>query len=322
MGKYLILICFFCLFLTAQEKQYISQFGNDVLQKTILIVRGKPSAIVKFPQGNNAIRFKIEEIFFGQAHLFQSIFIFSIPITTISSEDSWVIFLKPMTSEHCMESIGYFSLQDKEAQEKITMLRKIIALEMRKNKKQKQEAYLQYCLEGIVSEKIWTQNNAFQEWLYLCKEHKSLLTKTLLPKLQNIHESLLNKQIQNQIRRTILEIRKTLPENQHLDTKQDLPWLQELEQATKDWQNADTLEKKAKIIQCIGLFPCQNSRMILQDALQDNNPRIRAMSLFYIHFQKDYYFIAQLQKIALHDPIPYIQKKARQLLQQWGRKIQ
>ena len=156
-----------------QPRKQISVNLNDVLQKQYSLSAENP-IIVKFPQGNNAIRLKSKKFFWTSS--FISIHIYFHPYHNHISGFLGNI-LKPMTSEHCMESFGplFFARQ---SSLKITMLRKIIALEMRKIKNKNKKAYLQYCLEGIVSEKYGRKTMHFKNGFIYAKNTNHYLRNT------------------------------------------------------------------------------------------------------------------------------------------------
>lgn len=311
-------LLFFCCCIFA-ENNWISQFGSTVVSKTSLIVRAKPLSLVNLAKGNSAIQVQIEEILYGHAILFQKIFIFSIPSTIFSNEESWILFLKPMSSQHCMECIGFFSVFDQDAQEKIIMLHKLLLLEKIENKAEKEKAYLSYCLEGLVSSKLWIQNQACAECIFLANQYPYLLDSSVLPKLQRAYENVFDKDTKEKISQLILSIRQKNQLLEQDDEKEKVTFWDDWKNAVAQWNLAKTLEQKAKVLQCIGMFDSYDSRMILRGALEDDQPTIRIMAIFFIEYQMNYSFIDSLKKIAQRDKDTRVQEHAKSVLKKWNR---
>ena len=311
-------LLFFCCCVFA-ENNWISQFGSTVIANTSLIVRAKPLSLVNLAKGNSAIQVQIEEILYGHAILFQKMFIFSIPSSIFSDEESWILFLKPMSSQHCMECIGFFSVFDQDAKEKIMMLHKLLLLEKIENKTEKEKAYLSYCLEGLVSSQLWIQSQACAECLFLANQYPYLLDSSVLPKLQQAYENVLDKTIKEKIGQLILSIRQKSQLLDQDDEKEEVTFWDDWKKAVLQWNLAKTLEQKVKVLQCIGMFDSYDSRMILRSALEDENPRIRVMAIFFIEYQMNYYFIDSLRKIAQRDKDTRVQEHAKSVLKKWNR---
>lgn len=311
-------LLFFCCCIFA-DNNWISQFGSTIVSKASLIVRAKPLSLVNLSKGNTAIQVQIEEILYGHAVLFQKMFIFSISSSIFSKEESWILFLKPMSSQHCMECIGFFSVFDQDAQEKIIMLHKLLLLEKIENQKEKEKAYLSYCLDGLMSSKLWIQSQAYAECFFLAKQYPYLLDSSVLPKLQQAYNNLLDTQIKEKIGQLILSIRQKEKLLEEDEDKEKITFWDDWKKATSQWSLAKTLEEKAKVLQCVGMFDSYNSRMILQNALEDAIPRVRIMAIFFIEYQTNYYFVESLRKIAQKDKNIQVQQRAKSVLKKWNR---
>ncbi|NUM34849.1 MAG: HEAT repeat domain-containing protein [Candidatus Brocadiae bacterium] len=306
-----LFLCFFCLllcFLGRAFPENISKLGQDILSKCHLIVQGKPLKSILLPQGGKLIPMKVNSIYYGKAKISQTIHIVYLEVPSFSEQEEWIVFLKALPSGQMYECVGDFSLKEKEGAAKLLALEKIIQIESIPEENQKKKHYLESCLDGLKAQDAWTRVHWLKEWKHLVSHKPDVLDQSLLPKLQEIYDSIVDHDIRDEIRKYLIKLKKQNPQEEK-ETTQSLLW-EKIKQAEKKLKTGSSLEEKIQALQILGFFPCSFSQKALLLSLEDPSPSIQALAAFYLGNQESSKAIPALMKILQSESHIHVKKNA------------
>ncbi len=309
----LILLFLMLGFLPEVFCEYISKFGKETLSRCNLIVKGNPLKTIHLPQGGKMVSFKINAIYYGKAKVSESIYIVFLDLPAFSGEEEWVFFLKTLPSGQMYESIGDFSVKDKESPQKILALEKMVLVESIPET-QKKERYKEFCLEGMRADNAWTRFHWLREWRHLISGSPDVLEAEIFQRLQEIYESVVDSDLREEIKKNLLRIKKNKPE-EGKKTSASLFW-EKIQNAQKKLQESSSLEEKIQAVQLFGSFPCSVSQDALILALQDGFPQVQALAVFYLGNHRNPQSIPEILKILKSEKKIRVKKNAIRALVQ------
>lgn len=289
---------------------YISRFGRDILSQTDFIVEGLQVQKIQLVGGASVIHFQIQANHLGNIATNKSISLLYKKASVFNSGEKRVVFLQSLTSPLSFRVIGEFSLKDRNAKEKLRMLKALLALELIPEQSLKRQKYLQHCLEGMRDSNAWYRTNSFREWEHLVQTQKKLLSSAVVTKLSQIYYQVPEPSLRRQLKSHIQMIRRREKNSENKKHDDQIDIGQYIQNARKQMTAETTIDQKIRALELLALFPCQQSYEIFLIAANDKQSQIRSLAVFHLGFYRTRNSAPILMQTLRSDPSLRVRKNA------------
>ncbi len=284
----LFLLLFLSSSLSWANSNYISLLGNDILQKSELVVLGRPFKVTPLVRTGQVVRFEITDVYWGRSEIGRKVNVFYYFLSKkITPEEQAILFLKPLSTQNTYEVVREITNQDKYFASKQKSLRKLLMIESLSSDEEKKRQLVNFCASGLASQDSWTRWNALHQWEYLVQQKKYIAADEL-QKIIISYKKIPELSLKSRLSTSIIKVKRRLDSSQ-----KKLPIAnrvisppsvheEEIKKTALKLQKANSLEEQIKAITILASYPSPISRQAFVTALNSPSLHIRSLSLFYL----------------------------------------